>query len=54
LLADVEGRRRVVKGLIFTAEYSRHMFVYPTYRETPSLAGPRCPRIEGLSRLDPR
>lgn len=34
LLTDVEGRRRVVKGLIFTAVYSRHMFVYPTYRET--------------------
>jgi transposase len=34
LLTDIEGRRRVVKGLIFTAVYSRHMFVYPTYRET--------------------
>ncbi|MFI5541653.1 IS21 family transposase [Nocardia sp. NPDC051900] len=34
LLTDVEGRRRVVKGLIFTAVYSRHMFVFPTYRET--------------------
>jgi transposase len=34
LLLDAEGRRRVVKGLIFTAVYSRHMFVYPTYRET--------------------
>jgi transposase len=34
MLADAEGRRRVVKGLIFTAVYSRHMFVYPTYRET--------------------
>lgn len=34
LLTDAEGRRRVVKGLIFTAVYSRHMFVYPTYRET--------------------
>ncbi|MFI5783521.1 IS21 family transposase [Nocardia sp. NPDC051570] len=34
LLTDVEGRRRVVKGLIFTAVYSRHLFVYPTYRET--------------------
>jgi transposase len=34
LLTDVEGRRRVVKGLIFTAVYSRHMFVWPTYAET--------------------
>lgn len=34
LLTDAEGRRRVVKGLIFTAVYSRHMFVFPTYRET--------------------
>ncbi|WP_153408011.1 IS21 family transposase [Nocardia macrotermitis] len=34
LLPDAEGRRRVVKGLIFTAVYSRHMFVFPTYRET--------------------
>jgi transposase len=29
-----EGRRRVVHGLIFTAVYSRHTFVYPTYRQT--------------------
>ncbi|MFF0496374.1 IS21 family transposase [Nocardia aobensis] len=34
LLTDVEGHGRVVKGLIFTAVYSRHMFVFPTYRET--------------------
>jgi hypothetical protein len=35
LLADAEdGRRRVVQGLIFTAVYSRHMFVWPTYRQT--------------------
>jgi transposase len=35
LLADAEdGRRRVVHGLIFTAVYSRHMFVWPTYRQT--------------------
>jgi transposase len=35
LLTDVEdGRRRVVHGLIFTAVYSRHMFVWPTYRQT--------------------
>lgn len=34
LFTDVEGRRRVVKGLIFTAVYSRRMFVFPTYRET--------------------
>jgi transposase len=30
----VDGRRRVVHGLIFTAVYSRHMFVWPTYRQT--------------------
>jgi transposase len=24
----------VVHGLIFTAVYSRHMFVWPTYRQT--------------------
>src|SRR5271169_616177 len=29
-----DGRRRVVQGLIFTAVYSRHMFVWPTYRQT--------------------
>ena len=29
-----DGRRRVVRGLIFTAVYSRHMFVCPTYRQT--------------------
>jgi hypothetical protein len=35
LLADAEdGRLRVVQGLIFTAVYSRHMFVWPTYRQT--------------------
>ena len=34
LLTDIEGPRRVVKGLIFTAVHSRHMFVWPTYRET--------------------
>ena len=28
------GKRRVVHGLIFTAVYSRYMFVYPTYRQT--------------------
>lgn len=28
------GRRRVVQGLIFTAVYSRHLFVYPTLRQT--------------------
>jgi transposase len=27
------GGRRVVHGLIFTAVYSRHMFVYPTHRQ---------------------
>jgi transposase len=30
----VRGARRVVHGLIFTAVYSRHMFVYPTHRQT--------------------
>jgi transposase len=35
LLTDTtDGRRRVVHGLIFTAVYSRHMFVWPTYRQT--------------------
>jgi transposase len=28
------GRCRVAHGLIFTAVYSRHMFVYPTLRQT--------------------
>jgi transposase len=28
------GRRRVAQGLIFMAVYSRHMFVYPTLRQT--------------------
>jgi transposase len=30
----VTGKQRVVHGLIFTAVYSRHMFVYPTHRQT--------------------
>ncbi len=35
MLTDAsDGRRRVVHGLIFTAVYSRHTFVYPTYRQT--------------------
>ena len=35
MLTDAgDGRRRVVHGLIFTAVYSRHMFVWPTYRQT--------------------
>jgi hypothetical protein len=35
LLTDQgDGPRRVVRGLIFTAVYSRHMFVCPTYRQT--------------------
>jgi transposase len=35
MLTDaIDGRRRVVHGLIFTAVYSRHMFVWPTYRQT--------------------
>jgi hypothetical protein len=34
-LIDIDHcRRRVVKGLIFTAVYSRHMFVYPTFTES--------------------
>ncbi|GAA5147377.1 IS21 family transposase [Pseudonocardia eucalypti] len=28
------GARRVTHGLIFTAVYSRHMFLYPTHRQT--------------------
>ncbi|GAC1378859.1 MAG: hypothetical protein NVSMB4_08450 [Acidimicrobiales bacterium] len=28
------GTRRVTHGLIFTAVYSRHLFVYPTHRQT--------------------
>lgn len=35
MLTDgADGRRRVVHGLIFTAVYSRHMFVWPTYRQS--------------------
>lgn len=34
LTDQADGRRRVVHGLIFTAAYSRHLFVYPTYRQT--------------------
>jgi transposase len=35
MLTDaIDGRRRVVHGLIFTAVYSRHLFVWPTYRQT--------------------
>lgn len=34
LLDAEDGRRRVVHGLIFTAVYSRHLFVYPTYQQT--------------------
>lgn len=35
MLTDAaDGRRRVVQGLIFTAVYSRHMFVWPTYRQS--------------------
>ena len=30
----VQGARRVVHGLIFTAVYSRHTFVFPTHRQT--------------------
>lgn len=28
------GTRRVTHGLIFTAVYSRHLFVFPTHRQT--------------------
>lgn len=34
LIDAADGRRRVVHGLIFTAVYSRHMFIWPTYRQT--------------------
>ncbi|WP_405160805.1 IS21 family transposase [Nocardia sp. NBC_01499] len=35
MLTDADdGRRRVVQGLIFTAVYSRHMLIYPSYRQT--------------------
>jgi transposase len=35
LLTDAgDGRRRVVHGLIFTAVFSRHTFVWPTYQQT--------------------
>ncbi len=35
MIADPEaGRRRVVHALIFTAVYSRHMFVWLTFRQT--------------------
>lgn len=30
----VEGNRRIAQALIFTAVYSRYMFVYPTFRQT--------------------
>jgi transposase len=30
----ISGTKRVVHGLIFTAVYSRYMFVYPTHRQT--------------------
>ncbi len=30
----VRGTRRVTHGLIFTAVYSRHLFVFPTHRQT--------------------
>jgi hypothetical protein len=35
MLTDAEdGRRRMVQGLVFTAVYCRHIFVWPTYRQT--------------------
>ena len=35
MLTDADtGRRRVVHALIFTAVYSRHMFVWLTFSET--------------------
>jgi hypothetical protein len=30
----VRGSRRVVHGLVFTAVYSRHLFVYPIHRQS--------------------
>lgn len=33
LIDESDRRRRVVHGLIFTAAYSRHLFVYPMYRQ---------------------
>ena len=33
-LVPDEDRRRVCHGLIFTASFSRHMFVWPTFRQT--------------------
>lgn len=36
LTDETDGRRRAVHGLIFTAVYSRHIFAYPLYRQTPS------------------
>jgi len=44
--------RRVVHGLIFTAVYSRHLFVFPTPRQTlePVLMACRCPRAVGRGR----
>lgn len=33
-LTDADGRRRLVRALIFTAVYSRHMFVWLCHRET--------------------
>lgn len=38
------GRRRVVHGLIFTAVYSRHMFVWLTYRQTSATVIEGCER----------
>lgn len=36
LTDESDGRRRVVHGLVFTAVYSQHTFVYPLYRPTLS------------------
>ncbi|MPZ74697.1 MAG: IS21 family transposase [Nitriliruptorales bacterium] len=33
-LVDAQGRRRLLRALIFTAVFSRHMFVWVTHRET--------------------
>jgi transposase len=33
-LTDAEGRRRLLRALVFTAVFSRHMFVWVTHRET--------------------
>ena len=36
MLTTADGRRRKVYALIFTAVYSRHMFVWLSYSQTPA------------------